>query len=128
LNSDYRPSQIQKATILLVLAGVLSILLGYQSSQWSVIYLDHIQAIIGILVLAFGFLTLCISIAVWLQKPWTTRVIAGIGIGIVTTLVVFGFYLISVIIFAPLYWFAIKWVRTSQPTEIPDWASDWNKD
>ena len=128
MDNDYRPSKIQNATILLILVGTLAIYLGYQSFQWSIISLFPIQAIVGTLMIVFGFLTLCISLAVWLQKSWAIRIIAGVGIGFVVTLVVFGYYLIAVIVFAPLYWFAIKWIRTSQPTEIPDWAPDWNED
>ena len=128
MNDVDRPSEVQKATILLIFAGALEIYLGLQTFQFSLIIPNPILTIVGTLMPVFGLLTLCASLIVWLQKSWATKIIAGIGIGFVVTLVVFGYYLIAVIVFAPLYWFAIKWIRTSQPTEIPDWAPDWNED
>ncbi len=128
MNDVDRPSEVQKATILLILTGALHIYHGYTSFQFSIIFPDPFQSIIGTFMIVFGFLTFCTSLIVWLQKSWATKLIAGIGIVICGTLIILGYYLFSIIVFAPIYWVAIKWIRTSQSTEIPDWAPDWNED
>ncbi len=128
MDNDYRASQVQNAIVLLILVGALDIYLGLQSFYLSIIIPDSFQTIVGTLMLVFGSLTLCTSLMAWLQKPWATKIIAGVGIAVVMTLVIFGFYLIALILFAPIYWVAIKWIRTSQPTEIPDWVPDWHED
>ncbi len=128
MDNDYRASQVQNAIVLLILVGTLDIYLGLQSFYLSIIIPDSFQTIVGTLMLVFGSLTLCTSLMAWLQKPWATKIIAGVGIAVVMTLVIFGFYLIGLILFAPIYWVAIKWIRTSQPTEIPDWVPDWHED
>lgn len=128
MNDVYRPSEVQKATILLIFAGALEIYLGLQTFQFSLIIPNPILTIVGTLMPVFGLLTFCASLIVWLQKPWATKIIAGIGISVFMTLVLFSYYLIAIILFAPIYWITINWIRTSQPTEIPDWAPDWNED
>ncbi|MCK4566606.1 MAG: hypothetical protein KAU48_04775 [Candidatus Thorarchaeota archaeon] len=128
MNDVYRPSEVQKATILLIFAGALEIYLGLQTLQFSLIIPNPILMIVGTFMPVFGLFTLCASLIVWLQKPWATKIIAGIGIAVFMTLVLFGYYLISIILFAPIYWITINWIRTSKPTEIPDWAPDWNED
>lgn len=128
MNDVDRPSEVRNATILMILAGALHIYLGYFSFQLSIMNSHPFQTTIGTIMIIFGTLTFCASLIVWLQKSWATKVIAGVGIAVCGTLIIFGYYLIAVIVFAPLYWFAIKWIRTSQPTEIPDWAPDWNED
>jgi hypothetical protein len=128
LDNDYRPSQVQNATILLILVGALDIYLGFQSFHLSIIIPNPFQTIVGTLMLVFGVLTLCTSLIAWLQKPWATKIIAGVGITVVVTLVLLGVYLIALILFAPIYWVAINWIRASQPTEIPDWVPDWHED
>lgn len=128
MDNDYRASQVQNAIVLLILVGALDIYLGLQSFYLSIIIPDSFQTIVGTLMLVFGSLTLCTSLMAWLQKPWATKIIAGVGIAVVMTLVIFGIYLIALILFAPIYWVAIKWIRTSQPTEIPDWVPDWHED
>ncbi len=128
MDNDYRSSQVQNAIVLLILVGALDIYLGLQSFYLSIIIPDSFQTIVGTLMLVFGSLTLCTSLMAWLQKPWATKIIAGVGIVVVMTLVIFGIYLIALILFAPIYWVAIKWIRTSQPTEIPDWVLDWHED
>ena len=127
MDDDYRPSQVQNATILLILAGALHIYLGYVSFQLSIMIPNPFQTTIGTIMIIFGTLTFCASLVVWLQKSWATKIIAGVGIAICGTLVILGYYLFSIIVFAPIYWVAINWIRTSQP-EIPDWLPDWNED
>jgi len=78
--------------------------------------------------IAFGFLTFLASLIVWLQKSWVTKIIAGVGIAYCGFLIIFGYYTITIIVFAPLYWLGIHWVRKGQSTETLDWAPSWNED
>ncbi|MBE0526800.1 MAG: hypothetical protein IH631_07645 [Candidatus Thorarchaeota archaeon] len=58
----------------------------------------------------FSALTFCTSLIVWLQKSWATKIIAGVGIAICPVLVIFGVYLMIIII-APIHWVAINQIR-----------------
>ena len=127
MNDVDRPSEVQKATILLIFAGALEIYLGYTMFQLSLIVSWPIQTTVVTVMMVLGLLTLCVSLVVWLQKSWATKMIAGVGIVGCATLVIISYYLIAIILFAPIYWIAIKWVRTSQLTEIPDWLPDWHE-
>ena len=124
MNDVDRPSEVQKATILLIFAGALEIYLGLQTFQFSLIIPDPILTIVGTTMPVYGVLTFCASLIVWIQKSWATKMLAGVGIVVCATLVILGYYLIAIILFAPIYWIAIKWVRTSQYTEIYDWHED----
>jgi hypothetical protein len=119
-----KSSEVQKATILIILTGALEIYLGYQSIQLSLIFSNFIQAVFGAIMPVFGLLTLCASLIVWLQNSWATRIITFLGVAVCATLIIFGFYLIAIVLFTPLYWVAINWIRTSPSREISDWHDD----
>lgn len=127
MNDVEKQAGTRNATILMVLVGANHLYLSYSSYQFSIIMSNPFQAIIGTVMLVFGVLTFYASLIVWQQKSWATKIIAGIGVAVCGTLIISGFYLMGVIL-APIYWFAIKWIRPSQSTEIPDWAPDWNED
>ena len=78
--------------------------------------------------IAFGLLTFCISLVVWLQKSWATKLIAGVGISFCAALIMFGYYTIAIIVFAPLYWLGMHWITKGQPAEDIDWAPSWDED
>lgn len=100
----------RNATILMILAGLLHILFGYQSYQLFTAFPDSFLIIAGTSMMIFGVITLCTGLVVWLQRPWATRVIAGVGIAVCANLIVFGFYLM-IIIFAPIFWVARSQLR-----------------
>lgn len=125
--NDYRPKEVQNAAILMVFTGAFHLFLSYPKFQVSVMDQWPDQTTFGIVLVILGLLTFCVSLVVWFQKSWASTIIAVVGIASCVALVIFAAYGMIIII-APIYWIAIKWVRTSQPTEIPDWLPDWNKD
>ena len=127
LNDVEKQTGTRNATIMMVFVGALHIYNGFVFYLGSIIFPYPSQTIVAPVMIVFGLLTLCASLIVWLQKPWATKVITVVGVAVCGTLLLTGFYLMGIIL-APIYWFAIKWIRTSQPTEIPDWAPDWNED
>jgi hypothetical protein len=127
LSDVEKQSRTNNATILLAIGGAFHLYLSYTMFQPLVIIPDSFQITIGTVMALFGLLTLCVSLIVWLQKPWVTNLIAIVGVAACAAAVIFGYFLM-IIILAPIYWFAIKWIRTSNTTEIPDWAPDWNED
>jgi hypothetical protein len=110
LNYGERPSEVRNATILMVLAGVFNICFGFQSYLLAFATLNSLLMTFGTLMMVFGLLPSCASLTVWLKKSWTTKVIAGVGAANCVILVLSGFYLM-VILFAPIYWFAIDQLR-----------------
>ena len=70
-----------------------------------------------VLLVALGFLTFCASMLVWFQSSWAVKVIAVVGIAACVTAVI-GAYYMMIVILAPLYWYAIKWIRTSRIPEV----------
>ncbi|MFW9982756.1 MAG: hypothetical protein ACFFE3_12685 [Candidatus Thorarchaeota archaeon] len=88
---------------------------GYQTYQLSIIIPLFFHPLFGILLLVFGIVSLCTSLPVWQQKPWTTTIITGIGIAVCGALVLFGGFLL-VFFFGPWYWAAIDYIRKSQRT------------
>ena len=128
MDTDYRPSQVQNTIILLLIVGGLDISLGIQSIQFSYMTSSSFQAIIGVLMIICGLLTFCTSLVVWLQKSWATKLIAGVGISFCAALIMFGYYTIAIIVFAPLYWLGMHWITKGQPAEDIDWAPSWDED
>ncbi len=127
MNVVERELGTRNATKLMVFAGAFHIYLGYTMFQLSVIIPNAFQTTIGTIMAVLGLLTFCVSLIIWLQKSWATKIIAVVGIAACAIAVIFAYFYLIIII-APIYWFAIKWIRPSQPTEIPDWAPDWNED
>ena len=123
MDTDYRPSQIQNATILLIFGGIFHLYLGYTMFQLSVMSPGSFQTIIGTIMVAIGILTFCTSLLVWFQSPWATKIIAVVGITACASSVALGYFLIIIII-APLYWYAIKWIRTNSPSKLLDWDEE----
>ena len=121
MNDDYRPSQVQNATILLILAGALHIYLGYVSFQLSIMIPDPFQTTIGTIMIIFGSLTFCASLVVWLQNAWATKLIAVVGVAACAAAAIFAYYGM-IIILAPIYWFAISQLK--QVNEHSDWHED----
>jgi len=103
----------------MVLGGALHIYLGYQSYYFSILLPLPFLAIMGSIVLVFGILSLCASLAVWFQKSWATTIIAGIGITSCGILVIFGYYLVG-FFFALIYWAALNYIRTNQVAQPSD--------
>jgi uncharacterized membrane protein (DUF2068 family) len=128
VNDFVKPSGTRNTTILLILLGLLDISLGYQSVQFSLIMSSSILMIVAALMIVFGVLTFCASLVVWLQKSWATKVIAGVAVATCVTLIIFGYYTITFIVFAPLYWLGIHWIGKGQSIDIPDWAPSWDED
>jgi hypothetical protein len=112
----------------MIFAGALGIYMGYQMLLFSLIYPDFIFSIVGTIMPVYGLLAFCMSLTIWLQKSWSTKIIAILGVVVCGALIIFGAYLAAIVIFAPLHWIAIRWIRNSQPIETPDWAPDWNED
>lgn len=115
-------SGIRNGTILMILAGAFNIYFGYTFLQFSTIFPGPFQPIIGILMIVFGVLTLCTSLIVWLQNPWATKLIAGVGIATCGTLIIFGYYTLTIILLVPIYWVAIDQFRRGIV------HSDWHED
>lgn len=120
MNDIEKLSEIRNATILMVLAGTFNIYFGYQSYQLSIIIPDPFPMIVGTTMIGFGVLTFCTSMAVWQQKSWATKIIAGVGFAICVTLVIFGYYLMIFIV-APIYGVAIDQLRNRRVIEHSGW-------
>lgn len=128
MNDVLKPSGTRNTTILLTLLGLLEISLGIQSIQFSSIMSFSLLMIVGALMIIFGLLTFCASLIVWLQKSWATQVITVVGAAACVTLIMFGYYTIAIVVFAPLYWLGIHWIGKRQSTDVPDWAPSWDED
>ncbi len=115
----------RNATIIMILVGVLLIYTGYQFHQIAIIMPYPLHSIYGTFLIVFGVLSFCTGLVVFFRKSWAPGMIAGVGIAVCVTQIIFGFYLI-IVVFAAIYY--IAWKQLSQTTEIPDWAPDWNED
>jgi hypothetical protein len=120
MNIDSRSSEVRNATILVFFGGVFQIYLGYQSYLLSIELPHSFLMIVSILMLVLGALSFCASLPVWLLKSWATKIVAGVGVAICVSYILFGYYLM-VVIPAIIYWVAIRQLRTSRVTEISDW-------
>lgn len=110
---------VRNATILMIIAGAFNIYLGYVSFQLEIPYPDFYHAIIGMIMIAFGLLTFCMSLVVWIQKSWAAKVIAGIGVAVCVALIVFGLFLM-IIIELPIYWLAINQLKIRRIVDYSD--------
>jgi hypothetical protein len=110
LNYSERSSEVRNATIMVVLAGVFAIYLGSQAYLLALVIPDSFLMITATIMMVFGLLSFCASLAVWQQKSWAIKLIVGIGVTICVILVLSGIYLM-IIIFAPSYWYAINQLR-----------------
>ena len=111
-------SGIRNATILMVFAGAFYFYLGYTWFQFSLIVQWPIVPHFGTVSVVLGLLSLCVSLVVWLQKSWASKLIAVMGITACTATALFGFYTMIIII-APIYWVAINQFR--QGIVYSDW-------
>jgi hypothetical protein len=75
---------------------------------------------VGIFMFVLGALSFCTSLTVWLLKSRATKIVAGVGVVICVSYVLFGYYLLAVLP-AIIYWVAISQLRTSHMTETSDW-------
>jgi len=100
----------------MVLVGLLLIYGGIQIYYLAITEPYTFLPLFGIFVIAFGIISLCTSLPVWLQKSWAKTTVTGIGIAICGTLLIFGYYLM-IVFFAIWYWAVIDYIRTSQRTE-----------
>jgi len=121
LNGVERQSGTKNATILMILAGVFDIHLGYQSYLLPIMIPDPFQTIPGTTMIVLGVLTFCVSLIVWLQKPWVTIIIAGVCVAVCVALVIFGYYLMIIIV-APIHVIAIKQIK--RVNEHSEWHED----
>ncbi|MGY5880758.1 MAG: hypothetical protein RTV31_10930 [Candidatus Thorarchaeota archaeon] len=110
MNDIERYSGTRNATILMILTGALQIYTGYQFHQIAIIMTDPIPSIFGTFMIGFGVLSFGTSLVVWLQISRATDLIAGVGIAVCVTLILFGFYLI-IIIFGSIYYIARNQLR-----------------
>jgi uncharacterized membrane protein HdeD (DUF308 family) len=77
-----------------VLTGIIHILGGYVIYQYiSYPGSHHIE--IGTLMMVFGILTICSYLALWLNKSWTSKAFAGVGIVICVPFIKFSFYFLA---------------------------------
>ena len=118
MNDVERQLGTRNATILMIFGGAFHLYLGYASFQLSVIIPDPFHTIMGTIMIVFGLLTFCVSVVVWLQKSWATKIITVVGVAVCAALVILGFYVIILII-APIYWVAINQFR--RVIEHSDW-------
>ncbi len=107
----------------MVLLGANDIYLGYWFFQFSIMFPDSFNTIVGTLMIVFGILTFCASLAVWLQKAWAAKIIAGVGGASCVTLVVFGYYLMIIVV-AIISKATIDHIRNSRVIELSDWDDD----
>ncbi|MGY5872984.1 MAG: hypothetical protein RTV72_12110 [Candidatus Thorarchaeota archaeon] len=110
MNDVERYSGTRNATILMILAGALQIYSGYQFHQMAIIMTYPLHSIFGIFLIGLGVLSFGTSLVVWLQISWATEMIAGVGIAVCVTLIIFGFYLI-IVIFGSIYYIARNQLR-----------------
>ncbi len=120
LNDVDRAPGVRNATILMILGGAIQIYSGYQLFQLSLIYSGTLSAIVGTLMVIFGLLSLSTSLLIWQQKPWVTKIVAGIGVAVCGSLIILGYHLV-VFFFAPLYWAVIDYIRNSRVIEHSNW-------
>jgi hypothetical protein len=109
----------------MVLGGAFHIYLGYWSfhinlGYWTIPILFPFHMIAGTLMIVLGTLTFAASLAVWLQKSWASKTITGIGVASCVTLVIFGYYLMIIVV-ALIYKAAIDHIRTGRVAELSDW-------
>jgi hypothetical protein len=121
LNIDSRSSEVRIATVLVFFGGVFQIYFGYQSYLLSIELPNSFLMIVSTFMLVLGALSFCASLTVWLLKPWAEKIVAGVGITICVSYILFGYYLMAIIP-AIIYWISISQLRTSRVTEIPDWS------
>ncbi|MFW9909796.1 MAG: hypothetical protein ACFFEF_14595 [Candidatus Thorarchaeota archaeon] len=120
MNDIDRQIGTRNATILMVFGGAFHLYLGYSMFQLSVIIPNPFTTTVGTVIVVIGLLTLCVSLIVWLQKSWATKIIAIVGIVACVAAVIFAYYLM-IIILAPTYWFAIKQLRIRRVVDHSDW-------
>ena len=120
MNDADRSPEVRNATILMVLTGVFNIYTGYQFFQFPEILPNSFHTIIGTLMIVFGFLTFCASLAVWLQKTWATKIVAGVGVAVCATFILFGYYL-AILLIVLLYGATIDYIRKSRVIITSDW-------
>jgi len=125
LNISEMKLETRNATILMILVGALLIYTGYQFHLMTIIMPFPFHPIYGIFLIVFGVLSFCTSLVVLFRESWAPRMIAGVGIAVCVTQIIFGF-LYPTVVFAAIYY--IAWKQLSQPKEVPDWAPDWNED
>ncbi|MHA1964719.1 MAG: hypothetical protein ACXACG_06590 [Candidatus Thorarchaeota archaeon] len=112
----------------MVLGGAFHIYLGYWSFQIDLGYISYpilfpFNTIVGTLMIVLGVLTFAASLAVWLQKSWASKTIAGIGVASCVALIIFGYYLMIIVV-GLVYWAAIDHIRANRVTELSDWDDD----
>ena len=110
MSDGERSSKVRNATILMVLAGVFNIYLGYESYLLALAILHPLLMTFGTLMMVFGLLPSCASLIVWLQKSWATKMIAGVGAANCVILIISGYYLMIIFV-AIIYWLAIDQLR-----------------
>jgi hypothetical protein len=104
----------------MVSMGAFYIYIGYQLYQLPIIMPYFSHSIFGILMIVFGILTFCASLAVWLQKAWAAKIIVVVGGASCVTLIVFGYYLMIIVV-ALISKATIDHIRNSRVIELSDW-------
>ena len=120
MNDVERQSGTRNATILMVFGGAFHLYLGYTMFQISLIISDPSRTLVGTVMVVLGFLTFCVSLVVWLQKSWATKIIAVVGIAACAAAIIFA-YFGMIIIIAPTYWIAINQLRIKRVIDHSDW-------
>ncbi len=103
--------EIRNITIYMVLVGAIHISGGYFIYQF-ISFPGSLHTIIGTLMMVFGSLTFCSSLAVWLQKSMAVKVIAGVGVVIGVPFIIFAVSFLAPIS-ALLYATRLDYTRTS---------------
>ena len=84
-----RSLEIRNVIIWMVLVGAIHIFGGYFIYQF-ISFPSSFHTIFGILMMVFGALTFCSSLAVWLQKSMVVKIIAGVGVVIGVPFIIFA--------------------------------------
>lgn len=122
MNDVEKPSGVRNATILMALAGAFQLYSGCWSFQFSVMHPIYSLIIVGTIMVVSGFLSLFVSLAIWMQKSWAAKAVACIGIAVCVSLPFLGYYLIF-FFFALWYWAIIEYIRAgrvAQPLDRDD--------
>lgn len=113
LDANERSSEVQNASILVLLGGVLHILFGYQSYLLSIDLPNPLFIVVSSVMIVLGILSVGVSLGLWQMRSWAANTITGIGLAICVANFLFGYYTIAAMAVI-IYWVAINQLKTSR--------------